>query len=222
MGMTEGFGSSSGQKYLTVKNGILAEKATKDTAGAVAVTKEDQSVVYELHHKSITGYLRNVAVRTATIGGDEKEFLSINMMVKGQLYNVQCNLDSGYGFGFLSTIPAADIEGLLMISPSYTEKEGKKQSKMFLQQDAGWLKQFFTKDNPNGLPELKQVKVNGKVVWDGTDRLVFFKDMIIKLNTKLEAIWAGKVHNEIMTEGTDELPATGPVTEVKKSVKVPF
>jgi hypothetical protein len=203
MGLTEGLQSGGNQKYLTIKNGILAERCSESTPGAVAVKKDDGSTVHELHHKSITGYLKSVTVRTHDEYGD---YLKIGITSKGVDYIVECKLDSGYATGFLTTIPSADIEGLIQISPSYDEKE--KKSKVFLQQDAGWLKAFFTKENPNGLPQLNKVKVNGKEVWDKTDRLEFFKNMIAKLNAKLMALHATETETEEVA--TKESPIKAP------------
>ena len=33
----------------------------------------------------------------------------------------------------------------------------------------------FTKDKPNGLPEMKQIKVKGKVTWDDSDMCEFLE-----------------------------------------------
>ena len=35
----------------------------------------------------------------------------------------------------------------------------------------------FTKDAPNGLPEMKQIKVKGKVTWDDSDMTEFLENV---------------------------------------------
>lgn len=107
------------------------------------------------------------------------------------------DFDSGYAFGFLSTVPNIALEDAFLMSPSYKEEDGKKRSRMFIQQNGSWLKQYFTRDTPNGLPELKKIKVKGKETWDNTERLDWFKETLIpKLNKKLEDIWGNEPEEE--------------------------
>jgi hypothetical protein len=40
------------------------------------------------------------------------------------------------------------------------------------QEDIKW---GWTKDNPGNMPEMKQIKVKGQVVWDDTERQEFFE-----------------------------------------------
>ncbi len=49
---------------------------------------------------------------------------------------------------------------------------------MFITQDGNPVKWFYTKDTPNGLPELKQVKVKGKLTWDDSDTMEFLEKMV--------------------------------------------
>ncbi len=197
MGLTEGLGSGGGNaKFLTVKNGYIAERCKDNTPGAVAVQKKDGSTVYELQYKDITGRLVGIKVRTHEEYGD---FLQIRIRAKGQDWLVEMNLSSGYATAFLTTIPNADLEGLMMICPNFQEKDGKKKSTIFIQQDAGWLKRYFTRENPGKLPELAQIKRKGKVEWDDSDRLEFFKTMIVRLDEKLREIY-GNLEEEAVAE----------------------
>lgn len=214
MGLKEGLATGVSGKFLAIREGKLVERSEQGAPGAVARQKKDGSTVYEIQHGSITGYLESVKVREHEEYG---KFLRIQLRVKKEKFIIEMNLDSGYASSFLATIPSADLEGLIQISPSYTEKDGKKQSSMFLQQDSGWLKRFFTKDSPNGLPDLVKTKVKGKEVWDNSARLEFYEKMIQKLDAKLAEI------NKIEGDGQEEEAATAEAeTEFSKGVKPPF
>lgn len=189
--MQEGFGTRNSGEFWTIKKGYLAKRVPEGTDNAFAEKKSDGSVYHEVRQDFFTGRLRKVEVRSHEDYGD---FLKLTMVAAGRNYTIECDLNSGYAFGFLSTIPSAELEGLMKLSPMYKEENGKKESKLFIEQESGWLKQFFTKDNPNGLPELEKIKVKGKETWDNTKRLDYFKNTLIpKLNTKLADIWKNDV-----------------------------
>jgi len=66
----------------------------------------------------------------------------------------------------------------MKVSPSVKEVDGKNKSSLFINQDGKALKHAFTRDNPNGMPDMEQVTVNGSQVWDDTKRLVFLQNMV--------------------------------------------
>ncbi len=216
--LQEGFQEQKSGNFWNIKNGLIVRRVSEGTEGAVEVKDKEGNVRWEIQKKSFTGKLRHIDIRTHEQYG---EFMAIVMIANGENVRIECNLDSGYAYGFLSTIPNhKDLKGLLMLSPSYTEKDGKKESKIFLQNDAGWLKQYFTKENPNGLPELKQVKVSGKMVWDGSERLDFFKSMITKLNTALDTAWGA---TPAATPAAAPLTAPAPVETIAAPTgNIPF
>jgi hypothetical protein len=158
----------------------------------VAQKKDDGTVYYEIQKKDFTGRLKKVEVRHHDEYG---KFLKLGFVSKGDYVSIEMKLDSGYGFGFLTTIPSAKIDGLILIAPFYSEKDGKKETKIFIKDEGctgkEWCKQYFTKDNPNGLPPLEKVTFKGKESWDNSKRLEYFENVLIpKLNAGLEKIWA--------------------------------
>lgn len=211
--MQEGFGTRNSAEFWTIKNGYLAKRVSESTDGAHAVKKQNGDVYYEIRQDFFTGRLKKVDIKTHEEYGD---FLKITMVAQGKSYIIEMDLNSGYAFGFLSTIPHAELEATIMLSPMYKEEAGKKQSKLFLQQDSGWLKQYFTKENPNGLPDLVKIKVKGKETWDNTERLEYFKNTLIpRLQVKLDDLWKSEP-----VEHEEEEEAQTPATSVTE--KPPF
>ena len=49
---------------------------------------------------------------------------------------------------------------------------------MFLNQNGTAVKWAYTKDNPNGCPSLKQIKVKGQSTWDDSDMMEFLEAMV--------------------------------------------
>jgi hypothetical protein len=200
--MQEGFGTRNSAEFWTVKSGYFAKRVSEGTEGSFPVKKQNGEIYHEVRQDYFTGRLKKVDVKTHEEYGD---FLKLTMIAHGKSYILEMDLNSGYAFGFLSTIPNAELSELMQLSPSYTDTDGKKQSKMFIQQSSGWLKQYFTKDNPNGLPDLQKIKVKGKETWDNTERLEWLKSNLIpKLNGKLAQLFTQEEPAEDVTETASE------------------
>lgn len=198
--LQEGFGEQSKGQFWTVKNGLLCKRVNEGTEGSVQQKKEDGTVYFEIQKRDFTGRLKKVDVRSHEEYG---KFLRLHFVAKGESVNIEMKFDSGYAFGFLSTIPSAKIDGLILIAPFYSEKDGKKETKVFIKDETcegkKWCPQYFTKEHANGLPQLEKVTFKGKESWDNSKRLDYFENTLIpKLNAGLEKIWgSAPVQNKI-------------------------
>ena len=56
----------------------------------------------------------------------------------------------------------------------------RRSAILILYQDGKSLKHAYTKDAPNGLPQMTQVMVKGTQVWDDTDQMIFLEEMVKK------------------------------------------
>jgi hypothetical protein len=121
------------------------------------------------------------------------------MESEGKLYQIEMNYSGGYAASFLKTIPNADISKEFTLTPKLTIEGDKKKSVIFINQAGSGLKWFFTRDNPNGMPELAKIKVKGKDTWDDSDRMEFLENyvksnILPKLNNKS---WVQEDEDEI-------------------------
>lgn len=181
--MTEGL-NESGQgttKFLSISRGALIERSSSTDPKATKRTKKDGSEVWERRFADLTGKLKAISIKTHPEFG---KFLKIELKTTSDVYVVEFNFDSGYSSSFLMSIPNAKLEELVKLSPSFKDDKAK----LFIQQKEGWLKNYFTKETPNGLPELVKTTYKGEEVWDNTARLVFFEEMVGKLSAKLQTI----------------------------------
>lgn len=198
-----GLQKSTGRKiFVNIKAGEL-------------VTKNKEGIVDTF--RSLEGVLTGINISTKEYEGREYEQLSLMITYDGELYELQMRFDSGYGRGFCYQISNATLDKPILFSPKYSEKDGKKDYWLFLNQFGKPLQRAFTKDNPNGLPPMKEYYIKGKKVWDNTDQLAFWKKMIdekIRPNLLHPAIAENdidKVKEEIpdannITEAIDDLP----------------
>jgi hypothetical protein len=160
MGLSNESGSVT---YVNMKAGKLA---TKQSDGTIKL------------FESITGYLTAIDIIEDEYNGDKFEKLSLTMEDNEGRYLVRMRLESGYARGFLFAIKNADLSQELTIIPNSKEVNGKPQTTVFLKQGNASLKWVWTKDNPGDLPRLSQVTVKGKTIWDNTEQLEYFKNML--------------------------------------------
>jgi hypothetical protein len=72
-----------------------------------------------------------------------------------------------------------------MLYLSYADSKGKDGKS----ENIPWA---YTKDEPNGLPPMVQVKVKGQIVWDDSDRQEFFEGIMNNvLNARIAAMHQG-------------------------------
>jgi hypothetical protein len=69
----------------------------------------------------------------------------------------------------------------------------KTKSVIFLWQNGKAIKHYFTRDNPNGLPSLKKVKIKGVESWDDSDMMEFLEAYVSRLFTTEEPIEESEV-----------------------------
>ena len=130
--------------------------------------------MHEKFYDSFTGKLVDIKTQEGTYGK------TWNFMFKDKedIYTLQLSYSNSFSTAILKMLPNIDLTKEMKVSPSVKEVDGKNKSSLFINQDGKALKHAFTRDNPNGMPDMEQVTVNGSQVWDDTKRLVFLQNMV--------------------------------------------
>lgn len=161
--------------FLTISNGQICKKVSKPTAISKERVNKNGVTVHEEYYKGWKGQITAIEIR------EHKEF--------GKFWNVtltdeqgdavlQMKYSSGYATAFLKMLPNVDLKSDVIITPKLTIEGDKKKTSLFITQHGQPIKWFYTKDNPNGLPELKKIKVKGKEQWDDSDIAEFLENMV--------------------------------------------
>lgn len=171
--------------FLGIANGKIVRQFKDKTEKSVSRVNKMGREVHEEFYDSLTGILKDVSTKESEYG----KFLLVKMESEGVLYQIEMNYSGGYSASFLKTIPNADLGKEFTLTPKLTIDGDKKKSVIFLNQMQKGLKWFFTRDNPNGMPELAKIKVKGKDTWDDSDRMEFLENyvksnILPKLNNK--------------------------------------
>lgn len=170
--------------YLSVMNGKLVQNVNAETPGAVARQNKNNETVHELLFTGLTAKITNIALVDAKFGKE----LEIKANAGGQNFVIQTGASGGYAFGFFTRMPNLDFDKETEIRPYAIEDKakGKTNHVIVLYQDGKKIESAFTKDAPNGLPELTTIKDGngneilkaGKPIWDDSARIEFFESII--------------------------------------------
>lgn len=183
-----------GGNYITILGGKFCQRVSENTAGAVARTNKLGKLVHEKFYDSFTGKLVGIKTQDGAYG---KSWI-FDFRDKDEVYHLQLSYSNSFATAFLKQLPNADLTKEMKVSPSTKEVDGKNKSSLFVNQDGVALKHAYTRENPNGMPDMVQVKVKGDLVWDDTDRLAFLHNMVMTtIVPKLEGTGTAQVEDAV-------------------------
>lgn len=169
--------------YITILGGRFCQKVDENTAGAVERVNKLGKVVYEKFYTSFTGKLVDIKTKE----GDYGKSWIFSFQDGKEVYHLQLSYSNSFATQFLKMLPNADLTKPMKVSPSTKEVDGKNKSSLFIQQDGVALKHAYTRENPNGLPDMEEITIKGQKTWDDTKRLQYLEDMVnIEILPKLE------------------------------------
>ena len=169
-----GLETRTGGNYITILGGKFCVRVPEGTAGATQRTNKIGKVVFEKYYDSFTGKLVAVDITD----GDYGKTWNFSFQDKGEVYTLQLSYSNSFATAFLKILPNVDLTKEMKLSPSVKEVDGKMKSTLFVNQDGKPLKHAYTREAPNGLPDMEQVTVKGVLVWDDTKRLAFLQNMV--------------------------------------------
>jgi hypothetical protein len=171
--------------FITILSGKMCQRVSEDTIGAVKRTNKLGNVVYEKFYDSFTGKLIDIKVQDGTYG----KTWNFVFKDKEEPYTLQLSYSNSFSTALLKMLPNIDLTKEMKISPSVKEIDGVNRSSLFINQDGKAMKHAYSRENPNGMPDMEQVTVKGVLIWDDTKRLEFLDKMVHEtILPKLRAI----------------------------------
>lgn len=167
----------SNRIFLSIMKGRITLKVDANTEGAKQRTNKLGTVVWEKHYTSLTGIIIYIRTRDHAEYG---KFWDIGVQDGADVFSLQFPYNSGYAMGFLKRIESVNLAIPVKFNPYYIPEEGtdKFRSFLILYQNDKKIPSLYTRENPNGLPELKEITVDNKKTWDSTDQMKFFEDIL--------------------------------------------
>ena len=169
-----GLETRQGGKYITILGGKFCQRVEEGTEGAKTRVNKVGNTVHEKFYESFTGKLINITVQD----GDYGKTWNFSFQDKEDVYTLQLSYSNSFSTAFLKMLPNIDLTKEMRVSPSSKEVDGKNKNSLFINQDGVALKHAFTRDNPNGMPDMEQITIKGVLVWDDTKRLEFLQKMV--------------------------------------------
>ena len=172
-------------KYITILGGRFCQRVQEGTEGAITRVNKIGNTVHEKFYDSFTGKLEKIEVKDGNYG----KTWNFGFRDREDLYTLQLSYSNSFSTAILKQLPNVDLTQEMKVTPMVKEVEGKRRSSLFINQNGVALKHAFTRDNPNGMPDMEQVTVKGELVWDDTKRMEFLHNMVNTLILpKLEAV----------------------------------
>ena len=156
--------NESNVSYLKFKDGKFFSSRDKETG-----------------YNEIEGYIKNFTLADQEFKGETDRKLTVAIIdEEGDTYLLQMSLKTSYVTSLVSFLKNADLtEKLSLVGTSKTGDDGVVRNSILVKQDGKFSKGFYTKDNPNGMPKMKEVIINKKKVWDKSDMLEFIENVIV-------------------------------------------
>jgi len=121
--------------------------------------------VYYKRFDALFGMVENMFIRDHDYGQD----ITIDFTDDKENYRLQFNVKNNYGKDFMMKVKNIDLSLPLYIKPYDFVPEdnpGRRIVGVGLKQGGEKVGKYYTKDEPNGLPEATPREVRGKLKWD--------------------------------------------------------
>jgi hypothetical protein len=166
--------------YLSVADGNLVRQHKQANAQTTERLTKTGKLVYEERFKDLTAKLDNITTRTNDYGTQWQ----LHFTDGDASYVVSLPYSSRYASSFLKALPNIDASKEVRFMP-WAMKDKQDATKTItgitLYQDGEKIAPAYTKENPNGLPQMVKIKVKGKEQWDDSDMMQFLEQMAFKL-----------------------------------------
>lgn len=172
--------------YLGVSNGKIVRSFKSKTEHSIERVNKAGKLVYEEHYDFVEGIIKGLNTKENDYG----KFWVVSLESDGKTYLLEFNYSGGISQSFLKALPNVKLGLPVRLVPRVSEdpNTGKKKAVMFINQGDSGIKHYFTKDNPNGMPDLTKVKIKGKETWDDTDRMEFLEKFCKALFTSAPSV----------------------------------
>ena len=171
-----GFTNRDTKTYFNILGGKFSIRVPEGTEGSVSRVNKVGNTVHEVYHENFEGLLVGIRVTDSVEYGKSWNF---DFVAGGEDYTLKLSYSNSFAVAILKMLPNIDLSKPFKLSPVSKVVDGKTQSSLFINQDGQAVKHAYTRENPNGMPDLEKIKVKGKDTWDDSERLEFLENMVI-------------------------------------------
>lgn len=153
---------SKKKTYINIVGGKFATKADEGAEGAVSRVNKNNKTVFEFLHDRLSGTIESIIVQKNEKLGAYEYVIDVNDV--GTHYSVSVPAESKYGDSLASKVPNIAINVWTTLQPYDFEDKTKinpntgkpqKQTGISIIQNEVKIASAYTKENPNGLPQME-------------------------------------------------------------------
>lgn len=173
---------SSNYTQVSIVNSKFVVRAEPHAAGAVKRTNKEGKDVWEYTYDTLEGKLLDIVLNTE---GKFGAYWSIYFQADGQIIVLNMSYGVNPLNAFASRMPNVDVKKPMSLHVFLSTKDANglpleiPRTVLYIKQFGNTVPSYFTKDNPNGMPELKKIRKQGKEAWDSTDRDTFLEQTLL-------------------------------------------
>lgn len=211
--MSRGSGDQQeGVIYLRIADGKIVEGVEAGTEGAVKrITKPSDEhpngrEVWERRDGYVDGLITSMYHTEREYKGEKITELVIRLRDVDEHYSLKVNKGNRYWVGIMSRLPNVNLQKPVRFSPydfEGNDEAGGKRRIIGINLFQGSVKidPAWNKTNPGELPQGKQVRVNGKDVWDFEERDNYLVRVFAEICDQMKT-------GDMAVGGTNEPPVT--------------
>lgn len=176
-----GHDQHTSKTYLNIVGGKISMKVKEGTAGAESRVNKNGVTVWELKFDKLSGRIADINLEDSDHGKvwvvtiqDGIDYYYLHLPISGRITN-----------GLMHRLPNIDLsqDVILKVFRIFNTTKQKDQDYLVVYQGgeekSNKIENFYTKETPNGLPQMKQIKVKGVPTWDDTDQIEFITQMVM-------------------------------------------
>ena len=169
-----GLETREGGNFITILGGKFCQRVQEGTEGSFERVNKIGKTVHEKFYDNFTGHLMDIKIKDSDYG----KTWNFSFQDTAEIYTLQLSYSNSFSTALLKMLPNIDLAQEMKLSPSVKEVDGKNKSSLFINQGGVALKHAYTRENPNGMPDMEQVTIKGVLQWDDTKRLAFLENMV--------------------------------------------
>ena len=174
--------------WCRIAAGKIVRSATEETPGAVQVEKKRNGqgtgeYRWELHDDAVSGRIIRFEQKTDNWNGEDIQYLILGLHHKASdtIINIQFKEGDRYWRALMYRLTGIDLSKEITLAPyDFEPKEGGRRIGMNVLQDEEKIPASFTKDDPNGLPEMEWVTFKGKKRADFTKQDAWLNGNVLR------------------------------------------
>lgn len=178
-------------KYWSFSKGQFVRRVDENTKGATPRILEkgpnEGKQVFEIFSDEMVGLLVDIKIKESEYGKSFQFILDVTTDDNNpEFYAIDFKFN-GSGKSLLKKLPNIDLDNdiaLVCYTMDGTNAKGDPIKNYYAVPYQGAINKTgkvlpaYTKEEPNGFPEMKKVKIKGKEQWDDTDQIEFLEDLI--------------------------------------------